>query len=295
MFKEILGKIATTVVEHQPVIATVVLVGSVIATGIVIYKESPKIHKAFEERKEEIKDIKESDAMTEEEKEDEIDKVDKKTFKKVLPSGVKITACVVATGLSIAAFSFTSAAFSAGAIGADRIANVKLNAFEKAVDEKAPEKKDEIKKEVHKTVKEYMAKGRPTAENNAEVLRNNRGVKVRITDEFGNSWMGYYADCVDAKNCVNDLLNTDDEVDLNVFYDNIPGCNRTHFGRYMKFVPYKGRISLKPDAVLNQNTGELEEILLFYGIKPVVEDKTYVYSEKEAEADRDFREARATW
>ena len=50
MFKEILGKIATTVVEHQPVIATVVLVGSVIATGIVIYKESPKIHKAFEER-----------------------------------------------------------------------------------------------------------------------------------------------------------------------------------------------------------------------------------------------------
>ena len=55
---------------------------------------------------------------------------------------------------------------------------------------------------------------------------------------------------------------------------------------------YKGQITLKPEAVLNQNTGELEEILLFYGVKPVVEDKAYVYSEKEAEADKDFRESR---
>ena len=292
MFKEILGKIATTVIEHQPVIATVVLVGSVIATGIVIYKESPKIHKAFEERKEEIKDIKESDAMTEEEKEDEIDKVDKKTFKKVLPSGAKIMACAVATGLSIAAFSFTSAAFSASAIGAEKFANMKLNAYEKAVDEQAPEKKDDIKKEVQKTVKEYMAKDRPVAENSAEVLRNNRGSKVRITDEFGNSWKGYYADCVNSKNIINDLINSGDDVEVNTFYEGIPGCRRTGYGRIAMFAAYKGQITLKPEAVLNQNTGELEEILLFYGVKPVVEDKAYVYSEKEAEADKDFRESR---
>ena len=127
MFKEILGKIATTVVEHQPVIATVVLVGSVIATGIVIYKESPKIHKAFEERKEEIKDIKESDAMTEEEKEDEIDKVDKKTAKAVAPSFIKITVGTICVVSSVAFFNFTAAVATGTIATGYNIANEKIS------------------------------------------------------------------------------------------------------------------------------------------------------------------------
>lgn len=293
--RNIVGKVVTTVVEHQPVVATVVLVGSVIATGIVIYKESPKIHKAMDERKEDIEDIKKAEDMSEKEKEDEIEKINKETFKKVLPSALKITAGATAVFVSIAALNFTAATVSGAALGGQEFARAKVEAYEEAIKEKMPDKKEEIDAAVDRKVKEamagfrkqYMEKEDETDENMAFRTSSK---KVRITDEFGNSWMGYYSDVVNAKNIVNDRISKDgDDVELNDFYSEIGGCQTTLFGQNTYFVNYKGTISLDPRAILNKVTGEVEEILLTYPISPVNKDKKYVYSELQDEVAKNTR------
>ena len=279
MFKEILGKIATTVVEHQPVIATVVLVGSVIATGIVIYKESPKIHKAFEERKEEIKDIKESDKMTEEEKEDEIDKVDKKTAKAVAPSFIKITIGTICVVSSVAFVNFTAAVATGTIATGYNIANEKINAYKDIIKKETPEKAEDIEAMVDRKVAEKMSKYGKVADGDEileSALNNDR---VEIVDQFGNGCKkSVYTEWVAAKNYINEYLLDGDDVLVNQFYDKIPGCDKTPMGKLFYFPAYKGMIDIKPQPILDVATGRLIKIVVFYTVSPIIEDKKYIKS-----------------
>ena len=286
MFKEILGKIAKVVIEHQPVVAGVALVGSVIITGIVIYKESPKIHKAFDDRKEDIEDIKATEDLTEEQKKEEIDRINMECAKKVVPSVGKMVAAGALTVGALCALHAGSAAVTATMFGGHEIANAKIEAFEKAVNEKTPEKAADIKAEVDKAVKEAMKKvnGVQNVDESDDVEGViPKGDKVRIYDEFGNNWVGYYPDVEAAVNKVNRFINDGDDVLLNTFYDWIPGCNTTMLGKVTYFSYMRDQIDVKPTALLNKRTGRLDGILIEYNKSPIINDKKY----KATSAERD--------
>lgn len=268
-FKELAGKVVETVVEHQPVIATVVLVGTIVATGIVIYKESPKIHKANDERKEDIADIKENEDMTEEEKETEIKEINKEFLNKVKWSIAKIGAMAFATFVGVAAINFTHAALTSACISGYEIAKQKNEIYETVVKDKAPEKADDIRSEVEKQVAEVMKKYQNDTVSDYDPENLDRTGKVEIYDEFGNTWVGYYVDVTTAVNEINEYILDGDDPTLNLFYSFIPGCKKTVFGRTMVFPHKRGKIRVEPKAELDTKTGKLVRIMIQYGRSPV--------------------------
>ena len=133
MIKEFFGKVAQAAIEHQPIIAGVVLVGSIIATGVVIYKESPKIHKAMEERKEDLKDVESNEDLTKDEKVQTVKEVNEDTFKKVAPSALRIFGAACFTTGAVVFYGTTFAAISASAVAGAEFASQKVEAFREVV------------------------------------------------------------------------------------------------------------------------------------------------------------------
>lgn len=283
MVKEFLGKVAEAAIEHQPLIATAVLVGSIIITGVVIYKESPKIHKAMEERKEDLKDVEDDEEMTEKEKEETVEAVNKDTLKKVGPSIAKIVGAAVLTAGAIAFLNTTVVTITATAIAGTEMASQKVEAFKEVIRKETPDKADDIEAKVDKKIAEAFAKY-----HGGEINENvdlNTG-KMKIFDEFGNTWYGYYTDVVAAKNVVNDFINDGDDVTLNQFYM-LAKAPETIFGKRTYFPEYKGLVEIKPKAITNPNTGIQEAILIMYEANsPIVDDKKYLKSSERAARER---------
>lgn len=273
-FKDLAGKVVTGFIEHQPVIATGVLVVTIAATCVVIYKESPKIHKAKEERDSDLKDIKENEEMTEEEKEAEEEKIEKEFKEKITPSAIKIGVAVLGTAGAVAFFSVTGFALTASTMSALKAENARTQAYNEIVKEQVPEKADDIEERVDKRVRELLSKGRYQEIDGIDSMEPAGDKdKYNFVDEVGNSWRGYYTDVLAAKNSVNEFLNDGDDVYLNQFYSYIPGCQDTIWGRRFYFPGYKGQINLKITAETSPKTGRIIRYIVQYAVHPVLDTR----------------------
>lgn len=297
-FKDLAGKVVTGFIEHQPVIATGVLVVTIAATCVVIYKESPKIHKAKEERDSDLKDIKENEEMTEEEKEAEEEKIEKEFKEKITPSAIKIGVAILGTAGAVAFFSVTGFALTASTMSVLKAENARTQAYNEVVKEQVPEKAEDIEERVDRRVAELLKKDRRNEIDYSNKV--NDSDLHQFIDEFGNTWVGYYTDVVAAKNTINTFLNDGANVYMNMFYSYIPGCRETYWGNKYFFVAYKGQIEIDAKPEINTATGRIERYVVVYKIRPVIDTGELakdgcVYSKKQDDIFNARSKAGVAW
>lgn len=286
MIKEFFGKVVEAVVEHQPVIAGVVLVGSIIATGIVIYKESPKIHKAMEERKEDLKDVESNDDLSKEEKAQTVKEVNQETLKKVAPSVLAIVGASCLTAGAVVFYGNTFAAVAAPALAGAEFASQKVEAFREVVKQEVPDKADDIEAKVDKKVAEAFAKYRGCKVDENATQESFTG-KQHLIDEFGVEWDGSFVKAVAAMNQVNAIILEEGEnVPLSYFYSKA-GAKGSMFGRKAYFPYYKKDGFLKPTSIIDDDTGVQVAILITYeGNHPIIDDPAYLKSAAQKARER---------
>lgn len=286
MIKEFFGKVAQAAIEHQPIIAGVVLVGSIIATGVVIYKESPKIHKAMEERKEDLEDVESNEDLSKEEKEQTVKEVNQETFKKVAPSALRIFGAACFTTGAVVFYGTTFAAISASAVAGAEFASQKVEAFREVVKQEAPDKADDIEAKVDKKVAEAFAKYRGCKVDENATQESFSG-KQHLIDEFGVEWNGSFVKAVAAMNEVNAIILEEGEnVPLSYFYSKA-GAKGSVFGRKAYFPYYKKDGFLKPQSIIDEDTGVQVAILITYeGNHPIIDEPEYVKSAAQKARER---------
>lgn len=257
--KKLGTEIMDKVVQNRPMLATAAALGAAVLTGVIIFRESPKIRDILDERKEKL----EKDGNSEE----EVNKINADTMKTLACPIGKIFGGAVLTGALIYSINKAHDLKTEVLIAGYEVAKGKVHGYESILPEVVGEKKAE---EISKAVSAQVA--------NEAVKRNGNGTLIVQNDTecvckdvFGNQWVGTYNSIEEAKNSLNsDILDCD--CSLNDFYGYV-GANRTVVGSDMMW--FKG------DLISIRYSSDIDEyshkpiIVVDYDIAPKCMNKRY--------------------
>lgn len=264
--KKLGTEIMDKVVQNRPMLATAAALGAAVLTGVIIFRESPKIRDILDERKEKLEKAGDS--------EEEVNKINTETMRALVCPIGKIFGGAVLTGALIYSINKAHDLKTEVLIAGYEVAKGKVHGYEDILPSVVGEKKAE---EISKAVSSQVANEAAKRNGNGTLIVQNETECV-CRDVFGNQWVGTYNSIEDAKNQLNELI-LECDTDLNTFYDFV-GAERSKIGNDMVFLKTNGMIGIRYSSDIDEHTHK-PVIVVDYHIAPKCVNDRYRLSDKE--------------